>query len=94
MNSLRAEPTQIALHGPVLASVAEFLLDLFEGRHQLMVYHFMWLWQDGEAKDQGCPSCSSFGDQVSKGHLRHLHRCDVRIPFASPLAEHRAVQAA
>ena len=59
------------------------LLDLFEGRHQLMVYHFMWLWQDGKAKDRGCPSCSSFGDQVSKGHLRHLHQCDTTFAFIS-----------
>ncbi|MFJ5258972.1 DUF899 domain-containing protein [Streptomyces sp. NPDC088387] len=43
------------------------LLDLFEGRHQLVVYHFMFApdW------DAGCRSCSGFLDQV--GHLAHLH---------------------
>ncbi|WP_328428469.1 DUF899 domain-containing protein [Streptomyces sp. NBC_00443] len=42
------------------------LLDLFEGRHQLVVYHFMFApdW------DAGCRSCSGFLDQV--GHLAHL----------------------
>ncbi|MEC3956393.1 DUF899 domain-containing protein [Nocardia sp. CDC153] len=30
------------------------LLDLFEGRSQLIVYHFMWL----HDIDSGCPSCS------------------------------------
>jgi predicted dithiol-disulfide oxidoreductase (DUF899 family) len=59
------------------------LLDLFEGRDQLMVYHFMWLWQDGKPKDKGCPSCSGFADQISNGHLRHLHRCSTTFAFIS-----------
>ncbi|MGY6022281.1 DUF899 domain-containing protein [Streptomyces spinosirectus] len=42
------------------------LLDLFEGRLQLVVHHFMFApdW------DAGCRSCSAFLDQV--GHLAHL----------------------
>jgi predicted dithiol-disulfide oxidoreductase (DUF899 family) len=43
------------------------LLDLFEGRPQLVVYHFMWLYD----VDRGCPSCSAFADQI--GHLSHLN---------------------
>ncbi|MFD7435262.1 DUF899 domain-containing protein [Streptomyces sp. NPDC059861] len=43
------------------------LLDLFEGRQQLVVYHFMFP-PEWEA---GCRSCSAFLDQV--GHLAHLH---------------------
>ncbi|MFF2849316.1 DUF899 domain-containing protein [Streptomyces sp. NPDC058001] len=42
------------------------LLDLFDGRDQLVVYHFMF----DPAWDAGCRSCSSFLDQV--GHLAHL----------------------
>jgi predicted dithiol-disulfide oxidoreductase (DUF899 family) len=42
------------------------LLDLFEDRHQLVVYHFMFA-PDWEA---GCRSCSAFLDQI--GHLAHL----------------------
>ncbi|GGU26113.1 DUF899 domain-containing protein [Streptomyces coeruleorubidus] len=42
------------------------LLDLFEGRHQLVVYHFMF----APEWDAGCPSCSGFLDQI--GHLAHL----------------------
>ncbi|MEU3852530.1 DUF899 domain-containing protein [Streptomyces sp. NPDC029554] len=42
------------------------LLDLFEDRHQLVVYHFMFA-PEWEA---GCRSCSAFLDQV--GHLAHL----------------------
>lgn len=43
------------------------LLDLFEGRTQLVVYHFMFVpeW------DAGCRSCSAFLDQI--GHLAHLN---------------------
>jgi predicted dithiol-disulfide oxidoreductase (DUF899 family) len=59
------------------------LIDLFEGREQLMIYHFMWLWENGQPRDSGCRSCSGFGDQVSKGHLRHLHHCGTTFAFVS-----------
>lgn len=42
------------------------LLDLFEGRHQLVVHHFMF----APEWDAGCRSCSGFLDQI--GHLAHL----------------------
>ncbi|RFC75749.1 DUF899 domain-containing protein [Streptomyces sp. AcE210] len=42
------------------------LLDLFEGRSQLIVHHFMF----GPDQDAGCPNCSAFLDQI--GHLSHL----------------------
>ncbi|MET9124724.1 MULTISPECIES: DUF899 domain-containing protein [unclassified Streptomyces] len=42
------------------------LLDLFAGRHQLVVYHFMF----APEWDAGCRSCSAFLDQI--GHLAHL----------------------
>jgi predicted dithiol-disulfide oxidoreductase (DUF899 family) len=43
------------------------LLDLFEGRTQLIVQHFMW----DPAWDEGCPVCSYQADNV--GDLAHLH---------------------
>jgi len=43
------------------------LLDLFEGRRQLIVYHFMWRWD----LNAGCPSCSILVDNI--GHQSHLH---------------------
>ena len=58
------------------------LLDLFEGRKQLLIYHFMF----GPNQDAGCNGCSMFIDQV--GHLAHLHARDTsfaivsRAPFA------------
>jgi predicted dithiol-disulfide oxidoreductase (DUF899 family) len=36
------------------------LADLFEGRSQLIIYHFMWLHPIG----QGCPSCSFATDNM------------------------------
>ncbi|MEU2772161.1 DUF899 domain-containing protein [Streptomyces sp. NPDC007162] len=42
------------------------LLDLFDGRTQLVVHHFMFA-PEWEA---GCPGCAAFLDQV--GHLAHL----------------------
>lgn len=58
------------------------LVDLFEGRRQLIVYHFMWR----SADDDGCPSCSCLADSI--GHLAHLHACDTSLALVSraPLA--------
>src|SRR5438067_11870890 len=45
------------------------LLDLFEGRRQLIVQHFMFdpSWNDG------CPSCTAAADEMSDGLQNHLH---------------------
>ena len=45
------------------------LIDLFEGRSQLIIYHFMF---DPECED-GCPSCTAGTDELSPGFLDHLH---------------------
>jgi len=42
------------------------LIELFDGRRQLIVYHFMF----DPAWDEGCPMCSFLVDNV--GHLSHL----------------------
>ncbi len=53
-----------SLHGP---HGQARLVDLFEGRDQLLIYHFMF----GPDDDEGCPSCSFTIDNV--GHLSHLY---------------------
>jgi predicted dithiol-disulfide oxidoreductase (DUF899 family) len=53
------------------------LLDLFEGRRQLILYHFMF----GPNQDVGCDGCSMFTDQV--GHLAHLHARDTSFALVS-----------
>lgn len=45
------------------------LVDLFEGRRQLMVQHFMF----DPSWDEGCPSCSAAADEMSAGLQAHLH---------------------
>jgi predicted dithiol-disulfide oxidoreductase (DUF899 family) len=59
------------------------LHDLFEGRRQLLLYHFMF----GPNQDAGCDGCSMFADQV--GHLAHLHARDTSFALVSraPLAK-------
>jgi predicted dithiol-disulfide oxidoreductase (DUF899 family) len=47
------------------------LLDLFEGRRQLILYHFMFGPGAHGWPDAGCDGCSMFVDQI--GHLAHLH---------------------
>ncbi|MEU8200512.1 DUF899 domain-containing protein [Streptosporangium sp. NPDC049046] len=58
------------------------LLDLFEGRRQLIVYSFMWL-----GADTFCSGCSMFTDNI--GHLSHLHARDTTVALVSrgPMAE-------
>src|SRR5919197_5924350 len=53
------------------------LLDLFDGRRQLLVYHFMF----GPNQDAGCDGCSMFVDQVD--HLAHLHARDTSFALVS-----------
>ncbi|GLV21914.1 hypothetical protein TomMM35A_17680 [Sphingobium sp. TomMM35A] len=50
------------------------LKDLFQGRTQLMVYHFMF----GESFDSGCVSCSSIADGFN-GIAPHLAGHDVML---------------
>jgi predicted dithiol-disulfide oxidoreductase (DUF899 family) len=62
------------------------LLDLFEGRRQLIVYHFMFGPGAAGWPTAGCDGCSMFVDQV--GHLAHLHARDTSFALVSraPLA--------
>ncbi|MGH7820758.1 MAG: DUF899 domain-containing protein [Candidatus Binatia bacterium] len=53
------------------------LVDLFEGRRQLLLYHFMF----GPNQEAGCDGCSMFVDQV--GHLSHLHARDTSFAIIS-----------
>src|SRR5215204_5034917 len=50
------------------------LADLFEGRSQLLVYHFMY----GPDFKAGCPSCSAIADGFS-GSVVHLANHDVML---------------
>jgi predicted dithiol-disulfide oxidoreductase (DUF899 family) len=61
------------------------LLDMFEGRLQLIVGHFMF----DPRWDDGCPSCSAGADEVSDGLLAHLHARDTTLAYVSraPLAK-------
>jgi len=60
------------------------LADLFEGRRQLLVQHFML----GPGWEEGCPSCSYMADHVD-GMTAHLAQRDVSFVAVSraPLAE-------
>ena len=51
------------------------LLDLFEGRLQLILGHFMF---DPEWED-GCPSCSAGADEMAPGLFEHLHARDTTL---------------
>ena len=64
---------------------------MFEGRTQLIVGHFMFDpdWEDG------CSSCTAGADEMSPGHLEHLHARDTTLAYVSrapyeKLARYRA----
>ena len=61
------------------------LQDLFGGRSQLLVYHFMF----GPDYKAGCPSCSAIADGFN-GIAVHLQNHDVAFSAVSraPLANH------
>jgi predicted dithiol-disulfide oxidoreductase (DUF899 family) len=63
------------------------LADLFRGRSQLLVYHFMF----GPDYSAGCPSCSAIADGFNGVHV-HLANHDVMLWAASraPLAKLQA----
>ena len=63
------------------------LAELFEGRGQLVVYHFMF----GPSYEAGCTTCSSIADAIN-GLVPHLNAHDVTILFVSqgPLEKLRA----
>jgi predicted dithiol-disulfide oxidoreductase (DUF899 family) len=67
------------------------LLDLFAGRRQLVLHHFMWTYDidaDGteHPRDVGCPSCSATADDISDLTQLHVHNTTLvavsRAPYA------------
>jgi predicted dithiol-disulfide oxidoreductase (DUF899 family) len=63
------------------------LADLFQGRSQLLIYHFMF----GPDYTAGCPSCSAIADGFN-GFVVHLANHDVTLSAVSraPLAKLQA----
>src|SRR2546428_2350268 len=57
------------------------LLDLFDGRRQLIVYHFMFAEGVDGWPSAGCPGCSMFTDQIA--HLAHLHARNTTLVLVS-----------
>jgi predicted dithiol-disulfide oxidoreductase (DUF899 family) len=57
------------------------LLDLFEGRRQLIVYRFFYDPDVDGWPEKGCPGCSLVADQVA--HPAHLNARDTTLAFVS-----------
>ncbi|HLM49963.1 MAG TPA: DUF899 domain-containing protein [Solirubrobacteraceae bacterium] len=77
----RAALPWVALDKPYTFETAEgtrTLAELFDGRSQLLVYHFMF----APEWDEGCPSCSSFTDGID-GTAAHLNAHDVTLTLVS-----------
>ncbi len=56
----------------------ESFADLFDGKSQLLIYHFMY----GADWDEGCPSCSFWADNLDGIDIHLAHR-DVSLVFVS-----------
>jgi predicted dithiol-disulfide oxidoreductase (DUF899 family) len=65
------------------------LIDLFEGRHQLVMHHFMWTYEDVDGvevpRDTPCPNCAASADgisQLAQLHVRNTTLVAVsRVPY-------------
>ena len=55
----------------------ESLLDLFQGRRQLVVYHFMF----DPSWEKGCPGCTAYANTI--GDLSMLDKCDTTFVMVS-----------
>jgi predicted dithiol-disulfide oxidoreductase (DUF899 family) len=55
----------------------ESLLDLFQGRRQLVVYHFMF----DPSWEKGCPGCTAYANAI--GDLGMLDKCDTTFVMVS-----------
>ena len=55
------------------------LTDLFDGRPQLIIYHFMF----DPSWEEGCPSCTAGTDELSPGFIRHLNARDTSYAMVS-----------
>jgi predicted dithiol-disulfide oxidoreductase (DUF899 family) len=55
------------------------LIDMFDGRAQLIIYHFMF---DSEW-DDGCSSCTAGTDELSPAFFEHLHVRDTSYAMVS-----------
>ena len=71
MTAVRSDYEFMGEHGPAT------LLDLFDGRSQLIVYHFMF----GPDADAGCEGCSWVTDAMS--HPAHLRARGVTMVLVS-----------
>jgi predicted dithiol-disulfide oxidoreductase (DUF899 family) len=67
MVEVDATVTLIGPDGPVT------LLDVFEGRRQLIAYHFMWY--PGQPATEPCEGCTRYTSQI--GELSYLHDRDI-----------------
>jgi predicted dithiol-disulfide oxidoreductase (DUF899 family) len=66
------------------------LLDLFDGRRQLIVYRFFYEDTVKGFPEHGCPGCSFLADQIA--HLAHLNARDTTLVFASRAPQENIAQ--
>ena len=55
------------------------LIDMFDGRSQLILYHFMF----DPDWEEGCPSCTAGTQELSEGFFDHLHTRDTSYAMVS-----------
>jgi predicted dithiol-disulfide oxidoreductase (DUF899 family) len=80
VNTIRRELPMVKIDKPYALEGPDGrvgLADLFEGRRQLIVYHFMF----DPSWNEGCKSCSFTMDGI--GHRAHLHARDTTLALVS-----------
>ena len=62
-------------------------LDLFEGRLQLIIYHFMWSVEGRQAAGRGLPELLGVCRSHRQSHLTHLHARGTSLALVSARAD-------
>jgi predicted dithiol-disulfide oxidoreductase (DUF899 family) len=59
------------------------LLELFAGRQQLIVYHFMWRWEKGQPLEDPCRGCAGWVDEIARGQMNQLRTRNTEMVLVS-----------
>lgn len=59
------------------------LAELFAGRRQLIVYHFMWHWEKGRPLDEPCRGCAGWVDEIARGQRNVLNARHTTLALVS-----------
>lgn len=86
INTARRELPMVRIEKPYVFDGADgprSFPELFDGRRQLIIYHFMWRWEKGEPLDEPCHGCAGWADELARGHFNALNSRNTTLVLVS-----------